>query len=93
MLATPKNIPSSPGVYFFLDKKKQPLYIGKASNIKNRLGSYFHSSKDLRIQQMLDEATSVTWRVLGSEIAFGGFYAIWVYAPRAKPEGALPGPG
>jgi predicted GIY-YIG superfamily endonuclease len=35
-----KNIPEQPGVYFFLNEKRQPLYIGKADNLRRRLMSY-----------------------------------------------------
>jgi len=38
-----KKIPASAGVYIFLGEKKEILYIGKASNLKRRLGSYFQN--------------------------------------------------
>ncbi len=40
-----KKLPDSPGVYFFLDKNKKPIYIGKATSLRDRTKSYF--SKDL----------------------------------------------
>jgi len=36
-----KKIPASPGVYLFLGKEKELLYIGKALNLKKRIRSYF----------------------------------------------------
>ncbi len=60
-----RNIPDSPGVYFFLGSKKEILYIGKATSLKNRVYSYF--SKDLKekrsqlIEQMVDTAKSLDW--------------------------------
>ncbi|MEE9500017.1 MAG: GIY-YIG nuclease family protein [Candidatus Omnitrophota bacterium] len=36
-----KKIPTSPGIYLFLGKNKEVLYIGKASNLKKRINSYF----------------------------------------------------
>ena len=36
-----KSLPKSPGVYEFRDKKGKILYIGKATNLKDRVGSYF----------------------------------------------------
>jgi excinuclease UvrABC nuclease subunit len=38
-----KKLPDAPGVYFFLGTKKQILYIGKATSLRNRVRSYFSS--------------------------------------------------
>jgi excinuclease ABC subunit C len=60
---TKKKLPDSPGVYFFLGAKKEILYIGKATSLKNRVNSYF--AKDLidkrskLIEQMVAEAKTV----------------------------------
>ncbi|MDC3050992.1 excinuclease ABC subunit UvrC [Bacteroidota bacterium] len=39
-------LPENPGVYQFLNKKNEILYIGKAKNIKKRVKSYFTKSHD-----------------------------------------------
>ena len=39
-----KNVTSKPGVYRMLDEKDQVIYVGKAKNLKNRLGSYFRQT-------------------------------------------------
>jgi len=48
-------LPQSPGIYKFLDRKGDILYIGKATNLRNRVKSYF--SNDLydrpRVKQMI----------------------------------------
>jgi len=36
-----KNLPQAPGVYFFYAADKQLLYIGKATNLRSRVSSYF----------------------------------------------------
>jgi len=36
-----KNLPSSPGVYQFINKSGNVIYVGKAKNLKNRVRSYF----------------------------------------------------
>lgn len=61
-----KKIPDGPGVYFFLGKNKEVLYIGKATSLRSRVRSYF--SPDLLhtrgpvLVQMLEKATSIDWR-------------------------------
>lgn len=35
------SLPETPGVYFFLDVDGQPLYIGKATALRDRVRSYF----------------------------------------------------
>lgn len=60
------KIPDAPGVYFFLDRKKKVLYIGKATSLRDRTRSYF--SNDLMqargplLVEMIARATSIDWR-------------------------------
>ena len=58
-----KNLPDAPGVYFFLGPRKQILYIGKATSIKNRVRSYFTDDiKEKRselIERMVLEAKTL----------------------------------
>lgn len=61
-----KKLPSAPGVYFFLGSRKEVLYIGKATSLKDRVKSYF--AKDLsetrgaQIVRMVEEAKSIDYR-------------------------------
>ncbi len=65
-----KNIPQTPGVYFFLNKQKKVLYIGKATSLKDRTKSYF--AKDLvesrspTIVKMVEEAHILDYRTTDS---------------------------
>jgi excinuclease ABC subunit C len=58
-----KKLPDTPGVYFFLGARKQILYIGKATSLKNRVRSYFTDDiKDKRselIEKMVLEAKTL----------------------------------
>lgn len=59
------DLPDNPGVYTFLSKTGEILYIGKATSLKNRVKSYF--AKDLittrgpHIFNIVDSAASVGW--------------------------------
>ncbi len=43
------KLPQSPGVYFFKDSSGNILYIGKATNLKNRVSSYFSGKIENRL--------------------------------------------
>jgi excinuclease ABC subunit C len=39
------TLPKQPGIYKFIDREDTIIYVGKAKNLKNRLASYFGSTK------------------------------------------------
>jgi len=49
------RLPSSPGVYIFLDEDGAPLYVGKSINIKDRVRSHFTNNtsiiKEMKLSQ------------------------------------------
>jgi excinuclease ABC subunit C len=55
------KFPSSPGVYLFQDKAGRVLYIGKAKNLRSRVGSYFLAAAagDERTCHLVREAYDV----------------------------------
>lgn len=65
-----KNLPDAPGVYFFLGARKEILYIGKATSLKNRVRSYFapdlREKRSVLIEKMVVEAKSVDVTVADS---------------------------
>jgi excinuclease UvrABC nuclease subunit len=60
-----KKLPDAPGVYYFLGKRKEILYIGKATSLKSRVRSYFdsaiHEKRSVLIATMVREAKSIAW--------------------------------
>ncbi len=64
------DLPDNPGVYFFLGAKREILYIGKATSLRDRVRSYFSSqlanARSGAIAKMVEEATSVVHTETGS---------------------------
>lgn len=63
------SLPSSPGVYWFLDDKDTVLYVGKAKNLKNRIASYKQwESTTGKTRRLIFHATKLKHEVLESEL-------------------------
>ena len=65
-----RDLPNNPGVYKFLDAKDQPLYIGKAKNIKKRVTSYFLTNKNntKKIASLLSNSLCIKLTITSSEL-------------------------
>ena len=64
------TIPTSPGSYQFKDELGRVLYVGKASNLRSRLASYFQDLSLLhpRTAAMVTAAHSVEWIEVRNEL-------------------------
>ncbi len=64
------NLPDTPGVYFFLNKQKKILYIGKATSLHDRVRSYFSSdlvsTRGKFIVKMVEEAYTIDHKTTDS---------------------------
>ena len=64
-----KEIPKYPGVYKFLDKFKNPIYIGKAKLLNKRVASYFRqSSRSSKIENLLEQAKFIEFAITNTEL-------------------------
>jgi len=55
-------LPDSPGVYFYFDSADRLLYVGKATSLKHRVGSYFSSKRlDPRIEEMVSHIDRIDY--------------------------------
>lgn len=61
------DLPFGPGIYVFKNAQKKYLYLGKATNLKNRVGSYL-KTEDARIKKMVELAQSLRFISTQSEI-------------------------
>lgn len=63
-----KGVTRRPGVYQMLDAEERLLYIGKASNLRARLASYFRNSQQpVKTQALVKRIARVEVTVTGSE--------------------------
>ena len=61
--------PTRPGVYLFLDRNENVLYVGKARDLRARLRSYFRSERQRpAVEAALGAVERIEWRVMGSEL-------------------------
>lgn len=64
------TIPDEPGSYQFKDAHGRVIYVGKASNLRQRLSNYFQAPRNLhpRTRQMVETAESVEWTIVRNEV-------------------------
>jgi DNA polymerase III subunit epsilon len=61
--------PTRPGVYVFRGRGDQPLYVGRARDLRARLRSYFRSERQRpAVEAALGAVERIEWRVTGSEL-------------------------
>lgn len=64
------HLPESPGVYYFLGPKKEILYVGKATSLKDRVRSYFDArlaeTRGEKLVKILEETKSIDFRTTNS---------------------------
>jgi DNA polymerase III subunit epsilon len=62
-------VPTTPGVYYFVDKHGTTLYVGKAKNLKVRVRTYFNGGDGRRkIGRLVEEVAEVRVRETESEL-------------------------
>lgn len=62
-----KELPDTPGIYIFL-KNNNPVYIGKAINLKRRVSSYFDLNLEPKTKSMMQEATDISYVRVTNEL-------------------------
>ena len=65
-----KTLPTSPGVYIHKNDAGKIIYIGKAKNLKNRVRSYFQSSRnhDRKTRELVRRITDFEYIVVDNEV-------------------------
>ncbi|HPO50406.1 MAG TPA: excinuclease ABC subunit UvrC, partial [Spirochaetota bacterium] len=62
------QIPKSPGTYIYKNVEKTIIYIGKASNLYNRVRSYFNKNTDIKTKTLVSKIDSIEYIVTNNEV-------------------------
>jgi len=62
------SLPDSPGVYYFLNKKNEIIYVGKAKSLKDRVRSYFSATADRKAKRIVKQAAKIKTEITNSEL-------------------------
>ncbi len=64
------SIPETPGSYQFKDAEGRVIYVGKASNLRQRLSNYFQDPRNMHVRtaQMVSTAQTVEWIEVRNEV-------------------------
>ncbi|MDF2518976.1 MAG: excinuclease subunit [Sphingobacterium sp.] len=65
-----KKIPHRPGVYQYFDKHDELIYIGKAKDLRNRVGSYFVNETQLngKTRVLVRKINRISFTIVDTEI-------------------------
>lgn len=89
------DAPSSPGIYRFIAEDGTVLYIGKASDLRRRLRSYFGQDTRRRTADLVAATARVTWTVTPTELeaSVREVREIQASRPRYNHRSTRPDPG
>jgi excinuclease ABC subunit C len=70
-IAKLRDVPHKPGVYVMRDRLKKVIYVGKARDLRRRVGNYFMPSRkmtaDPKTRALIDSIWDFEWHVVRSE--------------------------
>lgn len=67
-LSLTESLPRGPGVYMFMDATETPVYIGKATNLRSRVRSYFAGDPRRNVANILRDTKHIDHLSTSSEI-------------------------
>ncbi len=62
------ELPDAPGVYYFINSKKEIIYIGKAKSLKDRIKSYFSTTAPRKSKKIIQQASHLKIEITNSEL-------------------------
>ena len=65
---TLEKIPAQTGVYLMKDKNGRVIYVGKARNLRSRVGSYFRHHPNARQQMLVSQIADIDYVLTSSDV-------------------------
>jgi len=64
-----KNLPQNPGVYMYKNKYGEIIYVGKAKNLRSRVGSYFFTKleKNTKTYNLVQNISTIETIIVDNE--------------------------
>jgi len=62
------SLPNAPGVYYFLNKKDEIIYVGKAKSLKDRVRSYFAATTVGKPKKIVKQAAKIKTELTNTEL-------------------------
>ncbi|MHA1989307.1 MAG: exonuclease domain-containing protein [Promethearchaeota archaeon] len=62
------SITNSPGIYYFLNKKNEVIYVGKAKSLRERIKSYFSPTASKKSKRIVRQASRIKTEQTNSEL-------------------------
>jgi excinuclease ABC subunit C len=63
------KVPHEPGVYRYFDDRDEVIYVGKAKDLRNRVGSYFVKSNqhDRKTKRLVSQIRRIEFTIVPTE--------------------------
>lgn len=62
------SVPNAPGIYYFLNKRNEIIYVGKAKSLRERMKSYFSASAEHKAKKIVKQASRLKIEITNSEL-------------------------
>lgn len=62
------SLPDAPGVYYFLNRKNEVIYVGKAKSLKDRIRSYFSTTTVGKPKKIVKQAVKIKTELTNTEL-------------------------
>jgi len=62
------SLPNAPGIYYFLNKKNEIIYVGKAKSLEERIRTYFSPTASKKAKKIIRQASKLKTEITNSEL-------------------------